>query len=275
MQNWKNIVPLARYLIIPAALIVLTTWLLNTPPGFLGKLDGIGYAVCHRIPERSFHIEGRPMPLCARCSGMYLGAMAALVYQSLFHPRSQKFPRWPVAVFLALFAAAFAVDGANSYLYLIKSVSDGPLAQLPNLYLPNNTLRLLTGSGMGISLAALLYPAFNQTFWNQPEDRRAIEGKDLLILMGITLFIDLLVLTELPIILYPAAVISAGGVVVLLTMVYTLVWLMLMNEENSFVHLKQAWLAFLAGLTIAFLQILAIDLFRFWLTGTWGPIPLG
>lgn len=275
MQNWKNIVPLARYLIIPAALIVLTTWLLNTPPGFLGKLDGIGYAVCHRIPERSFHIEGRPMPLCARCSGMYLGAMAALVYQSLFHPRSQKFPRWPVAVFLALFAAAFAVDGANSYLYLIKSVSDGPLAQLPNLYLPNNTLRLLTGSGMGISLAALLYPAFNQTFWNQPEDRRAIEGKDLLILMGITLFIDLLVLTELPIILYPAAVISAWGVVVLLTMVYTLVWLMLMNEENSFVHLKQAWLAFLAGLTIAFLQILAIDLFRFWLTGTWGPIPLG
>lgn len=275
MQNWKNIVPLARYLIIPAALIVLTTWLLNTPPGFLGKLDGIGYAVCHRIPERSFHIEGRPMPLCARCSGMHLGAMAALVYQSLFHPRSQKFPRWPVAVFLALFAAAFAVDGANSYLYLIKSVSDGPLAQLPNLYLPNNTLRLLTGSGMGISLAALLYPAFNQTFWNQPEDRRAIEGKDLLILMGITLFIDLLVLTELPIILYPVAVISAGGVVVLLTMVYTLVWLMLMNEENSFVHLKQAWLAFLAGLTIAFLQILAIDLFRFWLTGTWGPIPLG
>lgn len=215
------------------------------------------------------------MPLCARCSGMYLGAMAALVYQSIVHPRSQKFPRWSVALPLALFAIAFAIDGANSYLYLIKSVSSGPLAQLPNLYIPNNVLRILTGSGMGLSLAALLYPAFNQTFWSQPEDRPAIEWKDLLVLIGIVLLIDLLVLTELPIILYPAAVISAGGVVILLTMVYTLVWLMLLGEENSFSQLKQAWLALLAGLTIAFAQILAIDLFRFWLTGTWGPIPLG
>lgn len=28
---------------------------------------------CHRIPERSFRIKGKPMPLCARCFAMLLG----------------------------------------------------------------------------------------------------------------------------------------------------------------------------------------------------------
>ncbi|MCS7009797.1 MAG: DUF2085 domain-containing protein [Anaerolineales bacterium] len=274
MPSPKRLVSLARYLIIPAGLIVITIWLLNTPPGLLGKLDGIGYAVCHRIPERSFHVEGRPLPLCARCSGMYLGAMIALIYQSIVSPYHQKFPRWPIAIPLILFAVAFGIDGANSYLYLIKSVSSGPLTQIPNLYIPNNTLRLFTGAGMGLGLSALLYPAFNQTVWNQPDDRPALTWKDLITLVGLIVIVNLLILTESPLILYPAAFVSAGGVVVLLTMVYTIVWIMLMGEENRFVHLRQLWLALLAGLTIAWLQILLIDLFRFWLTGTWGPIPL-
>ena len=55
--------------------LVLLGWLLNTPPGLLGKADAIGYAVCHRIDLRSFHLGERALPLCARCSGMYLGAM--------------------------------------------------------------------------------------------------------------------------------------------------------------------------------------------------------
>ena len=33
-------------------------------------------------------------------------------------------------------------------------------------------------------------------------------------------------------------------------------------------------LPLLAGLTMAFIQITAIDVFRFWMTGTWGAFPL-
>jgi uncharacterized membrane protein len=34
--------------------------------------------VCHQKPERSFHVAGAPMPVCARCTGLYLaGAIAA------------------------------------------------------------------------------------------------------------------------------------------------------------------------------------------------------
>jgi uncharacterized membrane protein len=42
----------------------------------------IGNAICHQRPERSFWIAGAPMPVCARCTGLYasaaLGSVLAL-----------------------------------------------------------------------------------------------------------------------------------------------------------------------------------------------------
>ena len=35
-----------------------------------------GSRVCHQRPERSFHTSGVRWPVCARCSGLYLGAAA-------------------------------------------------------------------------------------------------------------------------------------------------------------------------------------------------------
>jgi uncharacterized membrane protein len=38
----------------------------------------IGAIVCHQIPERSFHLAGYQIPVCARCLGIYAGfALAA------------------------------------------------------------------------------------------------------------------------------------------------------------------------------------------------------
>jgi uncharacterized membrane protein len=31
---------------------------------------------CHRRPDRSFHLRGRPLPLCARCTGILVGYAA-------------------------------------------------------------------------------------------------------------------------------------------------------------------------------------------------------
>jgi uncharacterized membrane protein len=40
----------------------------------------MGALVCHQRPERSFHIHGAQLPVCARCTGLYLaGALGALV----------------------------------------------------------------------------------------------------------------------------------------------------------------------------------------------------
>lgn len=265
-----------KYFVITAVLLVLIGWLMNTPPGFFGKMDAIGYAVCHRIPERSFHAGDYQLPLCARCSGMYLGAVLGLVLQSITGWKHGKTPHWGIIAILALFFLAFGVDGSNSYLYLIKQLRPGFLEQIPNLYIPNNTLRVFTGSGMGLAIAGMLFPAFNQSIWvDYDENKSALNWKSFGIMVVLMVIINLLVLTESPIVLYPVAIISALGVWLLLTLVYTIVWVMLMKQDNQFTRLRELWVALLAGLTIAILQTAAIDAVRFIFTGTWGAFPLG
>jgi uncharacterized membrane protein len=34
--------------------------------------------VCHQRPERSFRILGREMPVCARCTGLYVSGLVGL-----------------------------------------------------------------------------------------------------------------------------------------------------------------------------------------------------
>jgi uncharacterized membrane protein len=43
-------------------------------------------AACHQIPERSFHVAGYPLAVCARCFGLYVGALAGLVAYPTVRP---------------------------------------------------------------------------------------------------------------------------------------------------------------------------------------------
>jgi uncharacterized membrane protein len=273
----KRIGAASKYLVVVAALLVFIGWFLITPPGLFGKADAIGYAVCHRISERSFHIGSFQLPLCARCTGMYLGAVTGLIFQAIIGRRGGKIPHWSIIAVLVAFVAAFGIDGVNSYLYLLKQIRLGFLPSIQNIYIPNNTLRLLTGSGMGLGIAAMIFPAFNQSIWADYDDTRsALPGwKAFGLMVVIQLVLDLLVLTESPIVLYPVAIISVLGVWLLLTMVYTIVWVMIMGQDNKFTKMRQLWLPLLAGFTIAMIQTAGIDLLRFWLTGTWGGFLLG
>lgn len=258
-----------------AAIAIVAAFLSIAPAGIWGKIDAVGYAVCHQLDERSFHVDGQRLPLCARCSGMYLGAVLGIAYLTLTQPRRAGMPPKAVIALLAVFGLAFALDGGNSYLYLMKQTAGGRLDFIPNLYIPNNTLRLFTGTGVGLGLAVAVFLSFNQTMWNDWTDRPILGAwKDVGILIALAVGMVLLVLTEWEVVLYPAAFLSTGGVLLLLTMVYSMLWAMLMRQDNAYHTLRAAWLPVLAGLTIALLQITLIDLFRLWLTGTWGGFPL-
>ncbi|HWQ84079.1 MAG TPA: DUF2085 domain-containing protein, partial [Anaerolineales bacterium] len=213
----------------------------------------------------------RQLPLCARCSGMYLGAVLGLGFQAWLKPRRSATPPRRVLIFLGLLVAAFALDGVNSFLHLIPGTF--------RLYEPQNWLRLFTGSGMGLTLAALLYPAFNGTVWTHPDPRPALDRlgglSGLGSLAGLTALLNLLVLIENPVVLYPLALISAGGVLLVLTLVYSLVWLMVARRENRFERFSQAWIPLLGGFGLALLQIAALDWLRFLLTGTWSGFIMG
>ena len=250
-------------------------WFYIAPPGLLGKADAVGYAICHRIDERSFQIFGRQLPLCARCTGEFYAAGISLLFFAFVSPKKSGMPGWKLGAPLLFFLLAFGIDGSNSYLYLLKQTSGDALGNLPNLYIPNNTLRLFTGSGMGIALASILYPAFNSSAWKTHDPSPALDWKKLGSVIGTVLITNLLILTEHPAVLYPIAIVSVLGVLSLLIIVFSMVWVLMMRLENAFDSLSQMWMPFLAGTTLAFLMITVIDLLRFRLTGTWGAFPLG
>jgi uncharacterized membrane protein len=264
----KTLTSTAKGLVILSIGLLLFGWLLNTPPGLLGKADAIGYAVCHRIDLRSFHLGDRQLPLCVRCSGMYLGAMLGLAYQALTRPRAGGFPQRSVWVVYGLFVLAFAVDGLNSYLHLFPGFT--------GLYEPQNWLRLLTGTGMGLVVAGVLYPAFNQTVWQDWKNIPSLSGLPSLgVLVLLALLLDELVLTGNPLLLYPLALISAAGVLVLLTLVYSMVCVMLLHLENRLLRPRQLLAPLIGGFGLALLQIALLDWLRFFFTGTWDGFHFG
>src|SRR5512140_634800 len=138
----------SKWIVPIAALFALSVWIFIAPPGLMGKLDGIGYAVCHRLGSHSLHIGSIQMPLCARCSGEFNAAAIALIFQGVVGARKSRLPRRSILAVVLLFLA-FAIDGSNSYLALLKTTYAGAFSNIPNLYVTNNTTRVFTGSGMG------------------------------------------------------------------------------------------------------------------------------
>ena len=262
-----------RWSVPIAAILAFAAWMYISPEGALGKLDAIGYAVCHRIDARSFHIGDHQLPLCARCTGEFYAAGIALIFQGFISGKRSRLPSRGIVAVLVFFFLAFGIDGSNSYLYLLKQTSEGALSQIPNLYIPNNTLRLFTGSGMGIALAAVLFPIVNQTLWREQDDRSALEWKPFGILIGLTIILNLLVLTDSLFVLYPIAYLSALGTLALLVIVFAILWIIIMKEDNTFTSARQLILPFASGLTLALLMILSIDLLRLQFTGTWSGFP--
>lgn len=256
-----------RWLPVVLAVGITTLWLVFTPAGLLGKADGVGYAICHRIDARSFHIGERQVPMCARCSGMYLGALLGLAFQWR-QGRKGKLPPFKILAVLAVFFLAFGFDGLNSYLHFFPGA--------PTLYTTTNLIRIITGTGMGLAIALVFLPVYHQSIWTEYEEAPAVRGwRDLGILLVLAALLIAAVYTENPILLYPLAVLTAVGVLVLLTMCYTLIWTFLLNKDNAARVTADLWPRLLLGFSTAILQMLLIDAVRLWFTHTWGGFNLG
>jgi len=83
-------------------------------PGAL-VVYAIGSVVCHQRPARSFHLAAVPLPVCARCTGIYVGAALAaavlLVTRGLLAAsESARRIRWTLALAAVPVAATLAVE---------------------------------------------------------------------------------------------------------------------------------------------------------------------
>jgi uncharacterized membrane protein len=236
------------------------------PHDLLDKADRFAYAVCHRIPGHSFSVGGRQLPLCARCSGTYLGALAGIsVLLALGRGRANRFPAPKFLVVFAVFMAAWAIDGANSYASFFPG--------MPQLYEPNNLLRLATGVLEGLVIAAFVLPLFNLTAWAATDAQPSVvRWRDLgwMLVGGAVVFG--LVASEWQPLLYPLALLSGAMVALLVGAICVMLVLMIVRRDGQARRWREIALPLLAGLAVALAGLTAIGLFRDLLT-MWFDLP--
>jgi uncharacterized membrane protein len=118
---------------IPAAILAASTlcaWAIANGASMRWRL--LFRLLCHGIPSRCFELFGVPMPICARCTGIYLGLLAGLLAFWVLPVVAERTMR--IVMFIA--SAPLAIDG---------------LTQLARLRESTNPLRLATGIAAGFA----------------------------------------------------------------------------------------------------------------------------
>ncbi|MGF1507464.1 MAG: DUF2085 domain-containing protein [Anaerolineae bacterium] len=254
-------------------IVVSGVWLALTPEGILGKADAVGYAVCHRITVRSFAFpDGRTLPMCARCTGTFLGVLIALLVPPLLlgRKRAGNLPPIPLILVLLGFSAWWAFDGSNSFMHLLPT--DLPL---PRLFEPNNFLRVTTGTLHGITMGTLMLPIFIGTIWKDASCDRVIDcWWHLAVMVGIGIVVIAVVYAELPLFLYPLAVFSAAGTLTILALIATVLVITVLGRENDALTIGDALPLIVLGLALTIILIGGIDALRFAMFGSWEGLVL-
>jgi len=140
-------------------------------------IEKIGFSVCHQLPAKSLNIGGIYLPICARCSGIYIGFfIAALILFIMFRKKESNLPPIYILVILCLFIFSTVVDGILSYFGHFET---------------NNNIRFITGFLCGSSIMAIIYPVFVYQYYKKPKDKRIFTSpvKFIIYILLLTVFI--------------------------------------------------------------------------------------
>ncbi|MDT8304627.1 MAG: DUF2085 domain-containing protein [Anaerolineae bacterium] len=261
------------YLLLIAGVLVLLGFYNVSDPSrvahdpLLETGDYAGYAICHRITERSFTVAGRQFPLCARCTGTYLGVGLAFGILILAgRGRRAGLPPLPVLLVLGSFIAAMGVDGVNSYAHFSP--------EAPHLYEPRNWLRLLTGMGTGLAMGLVVAPALAQTLWREPKWHPSVASlRELAGIVVVALVTIALVLSNLPPLSYVLAIVSAAAVVLIIAVLNIMFLLIVTRRDGWATRWRQVAPFLAAGVVLAMMEIALIGIGRYALTGTMTGFP--
>lgn len=133
-------------LLAPVLAVLAVTWLgllvaaPHLPLSAAGPLYLFGSFICHQIAERSFHIDGAQLPVCARCLGIYAGAAAGVVAAILGRPG--RFRNAALVMALAAVPTALTL-----------------VVEWTGVWVPSNVARALAGAIFGIILAVVIMDA--------------------------------------------------------------------------------------------------------------------
>jgi uncharacterized membrane protein len=244
--------------------LLVAGYVLVPPIAPLDKAHLVGYSICHQIPDRSFSMGDSRLPLCARCTGTYLGVAITFVALGLLgRLRAGEMLPKAMLIVLASFILIMGVDGLNSYLSLFW--------HRPILYPPANWLRAVTGSLNGIALSLIVIPVFNYAVWRHPQPVRPLRNLwQLMTIVTVTFAAVAAVQFEPPWLLYPAALVSVGGILWILTLVNTMILLTVFRQENQAETWREAAVPLLSGLAATLIELTVMGILRYTLTGTMG-----
>jgi uncharacterized membrane protein len=144
---WALILPLASWV---ASASHVTAW----SASFVIAVYGVGSLVCHQLPQRSFRLFSAQMPVCARCTGIYVGAAVAAVVSAFGHGRAVPDHRWDSRLVLSVAALPCAIT-------LVAEWTTGVM--------PSNLVRAAAGLPLGAGVAWLVMTSTREDAARPPD----------------------------------------------------------------------------------------------------------
>ncbi|MCL4378815.1 MAG: DUF2085 domain-containing protein [Actinobacteria bacterium] len=146
-------------------------------------INSLGFSVCHQIPERTLFFGKILMPVCSRCSGIYIGFLISIIFLFLtFRKKESDLPPVYIMILSIMFILSAIVDGALSYL---------------GVYETNNILRLITGYLFGSGIAIIIYPIFVYQYYKVSRwERIFYHFKYFIYFMAVSLSIMIIMLLQ-------------------------------------------------------------------------------
>jgi len=112
--------PLIAWLLVLAIAMLAVLLIVGAPLAVANGHNALAFVMyatfrklCHQLPERSFFIAGHQFAVCARCTGLYLGFMLAVLFYPLV--RQLRATEAPRRQWLFIAAVPMALDvGLNA-----------------------------------------------------------------------------------------------------------------------------------------------------------------
>jgi len=132
--------------------------------GFAFVVYGAGSVLCHQLPARSFHLWATQLPVCARCTGIYVGgAIAAVARLVWLKPEPTYFGNGSAATYFRNAASVLQPDEAHRTRrarWLLATAFLPTAATLAFEWttgdVPSNVVRALAGLPLGAAAAWIM-----------------------------------------------------------------------------------------------------------------------
>ena len=205
-------------------------------------LSFVGGGLCHQRIERSFSISGLNMPVCSRCTGIYLGIFLSLLMLILLERRIKgEFPSLKMVLVSVGAFLLMGIDVVLSTLDLIQS---------------NNVIRLITGFITGWFMVLLLFPLANNAMFKRFIKKGYLDDwkKFLAWLLAGAASVVLFIFTYEYVIVF-WAVISALGLIIFVMLI---LFILFFSLNRRLLGSIDSWGKYLAAIAVGTISSIAL-----------------